>query len=123
MLLLFSEIHESVQRCKREAADLQHKQYADDQFSQFTVKLRNHPLMCYQGHRNWPPPRGTLKHAIRNKHIPNKCVLVVECNGQRLVTPLMFDDPTFCEEICELLQYQRGHTIEEIGDLDLIRAL
>jgi len=35
----------------------------------------------------------------------------------------MFDDPTFCEEICELLQYQRGHTIEEIGDLDLIRAL
>jgi len=72
MLLLFSEIHESVQRCKREAADLQHKRYADDQFSQFTVKLRNHPLMCYQGHRNWPPPRGTLKHAIRNKHIPQQ---------------------------------------------------
>jgi hypothetical protein len=122
-LHLFTELHERVQRCKREAADLQHKRYADDQFSQFTVKLRNHPLMCYHGRQNWPPLTGTLKHAIRHEQFPNKCFLVIECNGQRFITPLIFPDSTFCEEIYELLQHQCGHTIEEIGELNLIRTL
>jgi hypothetical protein len=68
-------------------------------------------------------PYGNAKHAIRHDQFPNRCFLVIECNGQGFITPLMFEDSTFCEEICELLQHQCGHTIEEIGDLDLIRAL
>ena len=122
-LQLFIEIHESVERCKENAADLRHKRYADEQFSKYTVKLRDHPLMCYQGHRNWPPHKGVLKHAIRHDQFPNKCFLVIECNQQRFISPLMFDDATFCEETCELLRHQCGHTIEEIGELSLIRAL
>jgi len=121
-LHLFTKIHDTIQRCKNDAADLHDKRYADKQFSKYTVKLRDHSLMCYQGRGNWPPLMGTLKHAIINEHFPNKCFLVVECNGQRLITPLMFEDSTFCEEICELLHHQCGHTIEEIGELDLIRA-
>jgi len=79
--------------------------------------------MCYQGRRNWPPPlMGVLKHAIRHDQFPNKCFLVIECNEQRFITPLMFDDSTFCEEIYEFLRHQCGHTIEEIGELDLIRS-
>jgi hypothetical protein len=79
--------------------------------------------MCYQGHRNWPPRlMGMLKHAIRHDQFPNRCFLVIECNEQRFITSLMFDDPMFCEEIYEFLRHQCGNTIEEIGELDLIRT-
>jgi len=67
--------------------------------------------------------QGMLKHAILHDQFPNKCFLVIEYNEQRFITPLMFDDTTFCEEISALLQRQCGHTIEEIGELDLVRAL
>jgi len=53
-LHLFTEIHDTVKRCRKDAASLHSKWYADTQFSKFSVKLRDHPLMCYQSRRNWP---------------------------------------------------------------------
>ena len=63
-----------------------------------------------------------IKHAIKHDQFPNKCFLVIECNGQHFITPLMFAEAMFFEEIYELLRHQCGHTIEEIGELDLIRT-
>jgi hypothetical protein len=114
------EICESVRRYRMTL--IRNRTYTEN-FSQFSVKLRDHPLMCYQGKRNWPPPDGILEHAIMHDQFANECFLVIESNKTRFVSPLIFDDAVFGEQICRLLQHYSGFSIKEIGDLDLICAL
>ena len=35
------------------------------------------------------------------------------------ISALLFSDATFCHQICEVLKKYYGHTLEEIGGLDL----
>jgi len=122
-------LHQSIEICEsaqRYRTTLTHNgHYNSSKFSKFSVKLRDHPLMCYQGRRNWPPQRrrGILQHAIMHDQFPNRCFLIIESNRCRFVTPLLFDDGSFCEQICQLLQHYSGLSIEAIGDLDLICVL
>jgi len=124
---IFETFHQSIEICegarRYRMRLIRNGDYAGENFSQFSVKLRDHPLMCYQGKRNWPPPDGTLKHALMHDQFPSECFLVIESNKCRFVSPLIFDDAFFCEQICRLLQHCSGFSIKEIGDLDLICAL
>jgi hypothetical protein len=100
------------------------------------TSLRDHPLMAYHHIRNWPPVwtlpvRGgekTLKgeigilkyvHSAARDFSSNKCFLVIEYEGQNYCGALLFDDRTFCSRISTILHNQLGHSIKEIGDLDL----
>ena len=100
------------------------------------TSLRDHPLMTYHHIGNWPPvwtvPQreggkklkgelGTLKyvHSATRDFRSNKCFLVIEYEGQYYCGALLFDDITFCSQISAILRTQVGHSIKEIGDLDL----
>jgi hypothetical protein len=95
--------------------------------------------MSCRGVSNWPPvwtlatPRGkqkVIRHEIgvlRYIHAyeesSTKCYLIIEYEGQRYIGALLFDDVTFCRQISALLQRYIGHSIQEIGDLDLSSTL
>ena len=95
--------------------------------------------MSYGGVRNWPPvwtnftrritktvtgEVGFLRHArFETKSLPNKCFLLIEHEGEYFIGSLIFDDGTFCRQIADLLPKHIGHSIEEIGDLDVSRTL
>jgi hypothetical protein len=92
--------------------------------------------MTYHQIGNWPPvwtvPQreggeklkgeiGTLKyvHSATLDISSSKCFLVIEYEGQHYYGALLFDDITFCSQISAILRTQLGHSIKEIGDLDL----
>jgi hypothetical protein len=100
------------------------------------TSLRDHPLMTYHHIGNWPPvwavptkgrrenlkgEIGTLRHvhSATGDFPSNKCFLVIEYEGQLYCGALLFDDITFCSQISAILHTQLGHSIKEIGDLDL----
>jgi hypothetical protein len=99
------------------------------------MELRHHPLMSYRTICNWPPvwtcgygiegktargEIGILKHVILNERMPHTCFMIVDYAGECYVDSLLFDDAAFCEPIYDLLQGQRGQSITDIGNLDLI---
>jgi hypothetical protein len=49
--------------------------------------------------------------------------LVIEHENEHFVGSLIFDDVTFCWEIAMLLQNHIGHSIEEIGSLEVAGSL
>jgi hypothetical protein len=65
------------------------------------------------------------RQPLTRPKLPGRCVWKV-CRGPtnlpRVITAIMLDDATFCEQIAELLKHYCGHTTEEIGDVDPIRA-
>jgi hypothetical protein len=101
--------------------------------------LRDHPLMCYRGTRNWPPvwtwiggpankrPQGEigiLRKVSLSKIQPfNRCYLYVNHDGSSYVGSLLFDDAAFCQHIAEALRLWCNRTIAEIGSLDLSHTL
>jgi hypothetical protein len=101
--------------------------------------LRDHPLMCYRGTRNWPPvwtwiggpankrPQGEigiLRKVSLSKIQPfNRCYLYVNHDGSSYVGSLLFDDAAFGKHIAEILRFCGNHPIEEIGSLDVSRPL
>jgi hypothetical protein len=102
------------------------------------MELRNHPLMRRHGISNWPPiwsqhgregdkrirgECGVLRYVHANQNISNKCYLVIEHEAEHFVGCLIFDDVAFCSYISTLLQDHIGHSIKEIGDLDLSGSL
>jgi hypothetical protein len=104
--------------------------------------LRDHPLMSYRGIPNWPPrwlPRrdhggaqirgeyGRLQEVVAVGEMPSRqpaqLFLFMEYNGRPYVSAVLFSDGTFCRQICELLKKYYGHTLEEIGVLDVSELL
>ena len=91
--------------------------------------------MSYGGVRNWPPvwtnftrritktvtgEVGFLRHArFDTKSVPNKCFLLIEHEGEYFMGSLIFD--AGCQ-IADLLLKHIGHSIKEIGDLDVSRT-
>jgi len=81
------------------------------------MELRNHPLMSFQGVRNWPP-----EIDIRNSRYPSHgrdwnaplrttlccgpgtCFITTFHDGCYYVGELSFDDHEFCARVCELLK-------------------
>ena len=102
------------------------------------MELRHHPFMRRHGVVNWPPvwsqqrkegnktlrgEIGVLRYVHANKNVSNKCFLVIEHENEHFVGCLIFDDVTFCWEIAMLLQNHIGHSIEEIGSLEVAGSL
>jgi hypothetical protein len=104
------------------------------------VILRVHPLMSYRGVANWPPawtwidgkkkkrrPRGEVgvlkKIGFSEVEPTNRCFLYIEYEGASCIGCLLFDDPSFCREIANLLRGCCGRLVAEIGDLDLSHTL
>jgi hypothetical protein len=101
--------------------------------------LRDHPLMTYKGNRSWPPawlwtagydnthPQGEvgILKAVLRSHTqpPDRCFLIMEHGGAEYVGVLLLNDPTFCQEIFEVLLVHIGKTVLEIGDIDLSYTL
>jgi len=101
-----------------------------------TFQLRDHPLVhYYQDVRSWPPiwiqtgdglgvkrlegEVGVLKRVMCDKAMPNQCFLIIEHEGESWMGTLLIDDWEFCAQIAEILQSYVGHSIEEIGGIDL----
>jgi hypothetical protein len=105
----------------------------------FPMLLRDHPLMCCYGVSNWPPtwtwldgpenkrPRGEigiLKAVTLTQITPaDRCYLYIDYEGSEYIGCLMFDDPAFCRQIAELLQFCCNRPIAEIGGLDVSYTL
>jgi hypothetical protein len=109
--------------------------------------MRKHPLMSYRGQPNWPPVwmwtgTGENKHphgevgALKEVHLSivtpempastppfNRVYLFMEYRDSTYVGALLFDDAGVCEQIGKLLEAQCGHSLEEIGRLDLTHFL
>jgi hypothetical protein len=87
------------------------------------MELRNHPLMSFQGVRNWPP-----EIDIRNSRYPSHgrdwnaplsttlccgpgtCFITMFHDGCYYVGELSFDDHEFCARVCELLKANFGRS-------------
>jgi hypothetical protein len=103
------------------------------------MELRNHPLMSYHGVSNWPPvwtwrcgptirrlrgEVGVLKEVVRSMTGPMEhFFLVMQLNDNEYLGALLFEDPTFCSQIYNLLLTYCGHTIKDTGDLDVSHLL
>jgi hypothetical protein len=101
--------------------------------------LRDHPLMSYKGLRNWPPdwmwidgkvtknPKGEVGTLVEvqasQRQGTNRCFLVIEYEDSRYMSCLQFDDPNFRRRVCGLLDKCRGHSIADIGRLDVSDTL
>src|SRR5215813_304266 len=101
--------------------------------------LRDHPLLSYRGIPSWPPawtwiegpenkkPKGEIGTLteVRLSLIdpPNRCYLILHHEGSTYIGCLLINDLPFCAQITELLQNYCGHSIQEIGSLDLSHTL
>jgi hypothetical protein len=98
------------------------------------VELRNHPLLRYYGLPVWPPkwslteePRdkiirgevGVLKRAAYSSMAGTCCHLYSEYEGRIYLGTLLINDPAFCLHLWFVLQRNTGHTMKEIGSLDM----
>jgi hypothetical protein len=100
------------------------------------MKLRDHPMMTYNGAHSWPPAWlrrrgsyedthptgeiGILKEVLPSSVPPKKiCFLVIEHCSAEYIGALLLSDPVFCREIWTLLVQNRGKTIRDIGEIDL----
>jgi len=102
------------------------------------MTLRDHPLMTRNsGFPNWPPiwtsarldgnksrgEIGTLEAAVMSDLVSNKVFLMIQCEGNRYIGSMAFDDEKFCYEIYALLKSKVGLSIKAIGDIDLSSTL
>ena len=99
------------------------------------MDLRAHPLMTYHGLPNWPPdwlwidgkvknnPKGEVGQLVEVQvsqlQDANRCFLVIEYEDSQYMGCLYFDDLSFRKRVCELLGENYGHSIQEIGSIDL----
>jgi hypothetical protein len=99
------------------------------------MKLRDHPDISYRGFPTWPPmwvwrggnkythavgEVGVLKQVIHpNAHPSDRCVLIMEHDGQEYMGTVLFDDSVFCGEIYRVLVEHLGRPIQQLGEIDL----
>jgi len=93
-------------------------------------------MMSYRGLNNWPPiwtwrggegenrrPRGEvgiLKDVFLSRIEPrSRLYLIMEYEHTEYMGCLLFNDPTLCGQICELLNKYRGSPISDIASLDV----
>jgi hypothetical protein len=106
-----------------------------------TMKLRDHPAMCYRNIPNWPPvwtrgvvresgerkslkgEIGVLTYIYANPNASNKCYLIIDHQQERYTGCLIFSDRSVCAQISSLLRQHIGRPIEEIGNLDVSHTL
>jgi len=55
--------------------------------------------------------------------MPNECFLLIEHRGESWMGALLFDDRPFCAQIAGFLRLHVGHSIKEIGGIDLAFTL
>ena len=96
------------------------------------MKLRDHPTIIRDG-RNWPPfwvgvagearaifgELGRLKRVVPGAGRKNKLFLFVEYDGNGYIGTLRYDDADVCARIYGLFSQYIGHSIKDIGDLDI----
>ena len=103
------------------------------------MELRKHPLLSYRGLPSWPPvwlwvdgqedkkPEGEVGKLIEVRlsiiEPPNKCFLLIDHDGSTYIGCLLINDLAFCAQIGQLLQDYYGHSVREIGSLDLTHTL
>ena len=102
------------------------------------MKLRDHPLMSYNGVPNWPPAwiwidgpedkqpegeLGILRTVLLSKHWANRCFLLIFYEESSYMGCLLFDNEVFCCQVTKLLQANSSRRIADIGDLDLSHTL
>jgi len=91
--------------------------------------------------RNWPPvwiqrdpayklhgkklrgEIGVLKRVLHHLDMPNECFLIIDHGGDAWIGALMIDNWAFCAQIGDVLQSHIGHSIKEIGGIDLAFTL
>ena len=99
------------------------------------MDLRAHPLMTYWGLPNWPPtwmwidgnvnknPKGEVGTLVEvqvcQSQRANRFFLVIEYEDSQYMGCLQFDDLSFRRRVCDLLGKYCGHSIQEIGSIDL----
>jgi hypothetical protein len=66
---------------------------------------------------------GTLERVLVNSQFKNQLFLVIRHRGFLYMGSLHFDDPSFCHALSNVLNANVGHSIKEIGDLDLSATL
>ena len=94
--------------------------------------FRRHPLMTYRGARIWPPvwvekygdgklsgEIGELTHLGNNPDESAALFLHITHDGVPYCGKLLIQDPGFRQSVYEVLRKHIGHSIKEIGDLDL----
>jgi hypothetical protein len=62
---------------------------------------------------------GILRCAASSLEPFSQCTLLIDYEKQTFTGVLLFDNPDFCVQICNLLQANVGRSIEEIADLDV----
>jgi hypothetical protein len=102
------------------------------------LALRDHPLINYYGMKSWPPvwvnthtvptkkmtgETGVLIGAKFYPESPKRLFLRMEFHKQHYMGCLVFSDPGFCQQLNGILQAHLGHSIKEVGDLDLSDTL
>jgi hypothetical protein len=103
------------------------------------MQLRDHPLMTYNGVRNWPPAWvwrggdnnkklrgeiGIIRDVFLSKIEPStRLFLVVEHESNEYVGCVMFSDEAFCVQVHQLLRDQQGKSMVEVGSLDVSQLL
>jgi len=98
------------------------------------MELRNHPLMSFQGVRNWPPQWrltlgtpvnlptgevGTLEYVQPSLVDPGTCFITISHDRCNYVGEINFDHHEFCARVCELLIAKFGRSLVEIASLDI----
>jgi hypothetical protein len=66
---------------------------------------------------------GTLQEASKPENLDSYLFLTIEYEGLQYFGIMHFDDPKFCEDVHILLQSKVGHSVKDIGGLDLFRTL
>lgn len=99
------------------------------------MHLRNHPLMSHLGLPNWPPawiwiggdenkrPKGEVgilqDVMLSTVESSSRCYLIIEHDRAVYMGSLLFDDNSFCAQLFALLRDYCGHSIQQIGGLDV----
>jgi len=98
------------------------------------MKLRDHPLMSYYSHHNWPPvwislrekeetmsrsEVGVLTEVRKSEIRTDGIVLIMNHNENLYWTILTFPDKAFFNEMFYLMRRSIGQNIRHIGDTDL----
>ncbi|HTX53865.1 MAG TPA: hypothetical protein VMD08_10655 [Candidatus Baltobacteraceae bacterium] len=101
------------------------------------IQLRNHPRMAWHGFSNWPPQWGHAHEPgtqvpigelgiLRGVHLtgsdpgdPAHLELQIEYRGQAFTGRICCDDPTFLQPLHAQLRGYVGHSVQDIGSLEI----
>jgi hypothetical protein len=99
------------------------------------MDLRNHPAVCFNRTRSWPPvwinvaegkhrrtirgELGTLCTAYMMKDFRPICYVTIEHQSETFVGAIMLDDFLFCKQVCLFLNQKLGQPIATIGGLPM----